>query len=45
VVSLGEKKKEKEPMKEYMDGLKNVNRKTRGASSHGRNRSNYSSYS
>jgi hypothetical protein len=28
------KKREKEPVKEYMDGVKNVNRKTDAASSH-----------
>jgi hypothetical protein len=29
------KKREKEPVKEYMDGLKNVNRKSNAASSYG----------
>jgi hypothetical protein len=31
----GREKREKEPMKEYMDGLKNVNKKSQAASPHG----------
>jgi hypothetical protein len=41
----GEKREKKEPVKEYMDGVKNVNRKSLGRFISWRTRRNCSSYS